>query len=112
MFRFLAKRRHRTGDAVPDNKSRCFRVSPDGRTSIHPDGAVFLHVDRGVIFKSNRVGSRIWQGIQNHESPACIAAQISREYAVPEQQASEDTARFLTQLEAEGFLIRTTGARV
>jgi hypothetical protein len=113
MFRFFVKRHHTVDTGVPDSESGCFQISPAGRASIHPDGAVFLNVERGVIFKSNRVGSRIWQGIQNHESPAGIAARISREYAVPEELASQDTARFLAQLETEGFLTRkTTGDQV
>ena len=73
------------------------------------DGAVFLNVERGVIFKSNRVGSRIWQGVLNQESLAAMAAQISREYAVSQKQVAQDAAQFLAQLEAEGFLARNVG---
>jgi hypothetical protein len=70
---------------------------------------VFLHVRRGGVFKSNRIGARIWKGLLDHESLEGIAAQISREYAVPRKQVEQDTTRFLAELETEGFLARQVG---
>jgi len=111
MLRFFQKNRHWIDEQPVSPNTDCFRILPVGRASIHPDGAVFLNVGSGVIFKSNRVGSRIWQGLQNRETPAEMAAQISREYGVPEEQAAEDTAHFLAQLETEGFLARSAQVR-
>ena len=104
MLRFFSRKELANRSPIGSG-SEFFRVLPAGRASIHADGAVFLNVERGVIFKSNRLGSRIWQGVQNQESPAAMAAEISREYRIPQQQAAEDTAQFLNQLEAEGFLV-------
>ncbi len=109
MLRSLAKNPPLMDERILSRETNSFKILPAGRASIHRDGAVFLNVERGVIFKSNRVGSRIWRGVLNQESPAAMAAQISREYAVPEEQAAQDTARFLAQLEAEGFLARNVG---
>ena len=86
-----------------------YEVSPFGRTSAHPEGVVFLHLETGILFKANRVGARIWEGVLNHDSPEIIASQISREYAVPASQVEADTAGFLADLEAQGFLCRTSG---
>jgi hypothetical protein len=111
MFRFFARNRDFTDKRVLSGRTNPFKILDAGRASIHPDGVVFLNIQRGVIFKSNRVGSRIWQGVQNQQSPSAIASQISREYAVPEEQAANDTAQFLAQLEAEGFLVRNVPGR-
>ena len=109
MFRFLTRNPRLIDERILSGETSSFTILPAGRASIHPDGAVFLNVERGVIFKSNRVGSRIWQGLLHRESPAAMVAQISREYAVPREQAAQDTAQFLAQLEAEGFLARNIG---
>jgi coenzyme PQQ synthesis protein D (PqqD) len=106
MFRFFARNRLSGNRVNAFPQSTSFRISPAGRASLHAGGAVFLNVEKGVIFKANRIGSRIWQGVQNQESPAEMAARLSREYAVPENVALEDTARFLAQLEAAGFVVR------
>ena len=110
MFRFFARNRRLAAQRNVSGKANSFTILPDGRASINPEGAVFLNVGKGVMFKSNRVGSRIWQGVQNQESPAYMAAQISLEYGVPEELAALDTAQFLAQLEAEGFLVRNVQA--
>ena len=104
MFRFFAKRRHLGNQRLLNGDF--FTILPASRVSIRPEGAVFLNVERGVIFKSNSVGARIWQGVQEQQSPAGMAAQISRDYGVPEEEVAGDIGRFLRQLEAEGFLAR------
>jgi len=106
MLRFFRRKQHVIDRRPIGAGTNFFQVLPSGRASIHPDGAVFLNIEHGVIFKSNSVGSRIWRGVQRQESPAAMAAAISREYNIPEKRAEEDTAQFLAQLEAEGFLIQ------
>jgi hypothetical protein len=88
-----------------------FSVSPDARASVRPDGVVFLHVNSGSIFTSNRIGARIWRGLLEHEGVESIAADISREYAVPRQQVEEDAAGFIADLETKGLLARNMGTR-
>ena len=83
MFRFLTRNPRLIDERILSGETSSFTILPAGRASIHPDGAVFLNVERGVIFKSNRVGSRIWQGVLNQESLAAMAAQISRESIRP-----------------------------
>jgi hypothetical protein len=86
-----------------------YRVSPNGRTSSHPDGVVFLHLETGVLFKANRVGALIWEGVLKDNTLETIALQISREFAVPASRVAQDTAGFLADLEAQGFLCRNVG---
>ena len=88
----------------PNTPALSYTISSAGRTAMHEDGAVFLHLHTGVLFKSNRVGARIWRGVLNHDSPATIISQISSEYGVDESQAAQDAVQFLAQLEAEGFV--------
>ena len=107
MLRFFSRNRSSIDKAILSGEPNSFTILPAGRASILADGAIFLNIEKGVIFKSNRIGSRIWQGVVNQESPASMAAQISHEYAIPEEKAFEDTARFLVQLESEGFLVRS-----
>src|ERR1044071_9349899 len=106
MLRLFERNRRSAEPRNSSGETNYFTILPGGRASINPEGAVFLNVEKGVIFRSNRVGSRIWQGVQKQESPAYMAAQISREYDVAEERAAQDTALFLAQLEAEGFLVR------
>ena len=106
MFQRFAKNQPLKGRRELSGETSSLTILPAGRASLNPDGVVFLNVASGVVFKSNRVGSRIWEGVQKQQNPAAIAAQISREYCIPNEQASEDTATFLAQLEAEGFLAR------
>jgi hypothetical protein len=84
-------------------------VSLDARVSLEDSGAVFLNARSGVVFTSNRVGSRIWQGLLDRESLETIAMRISREAGVQIDQVRQDTAEFVTELEVQGFLFRRAG---
>ena len=80
-----------------------------GRISLTSEGAVFLHVETGTVFRSNRIGARIWQGVLDGRNQEAIADEISREYGAPREQVAQDTAQFLTELESAGFLARHDG---
>ena len=84
--------------------------SPDVRASLQKDGVVFLHLRSGAVFRSNRIGAAIWKGLGSRQDLAAIASQIGGEYGIPADQAVRDAAAFLAQLEAQGFLVRGTGA--
>ena len=92
MLRFF----QRTRRAAERKHGGPFTVSAAGRVSLNPEGAVFLHVETGTVFRSNRIGARIWQGVIDGRNPDAIADEISREYAAPREQVAQDTARFLT----------------
>ena len=105
MFRFF----HRSKPAEERKFSGPFTVSAGGRISLTPEGAVFLHVETGTVFRSNRIGARIWQGVLDGRNQEAIADEISREYGAPREQVAQDTAQFLTELESAGFWPATTG---
>ena len=82
-------------------------ISPDCKVSLSRDGAVFLHTTKGIVYTSNGIGARIWQGIQDRRSVDEISEQIGRDYGVPGERVRRDTAHFLAELESQGFLSRT-----
>jgi hypothetical protein len=99
MLRFLQKnKRTEMPSAV------AYRVSPAGRISLNPEGAVFLHVETGIVFKANRVGARIWQGVLEGHSPEAIVREVSRDFAAPPELVAQDTREFLSELQRAGFL--------
>jgi len=81
-------------------------ISPEARVSSGQDGAAFLHARSGIVFTSNRIGARIWQGLVESESAEVIAARIGREHGVAQDQAYRDAVAFIGELESHGFLSR------
>jgi hypothetical protein len=84
-------------------------ISSDARVSLVPNGAVFLHARSGVVFTSNHIGARIWQGLLDREGVETIAARISQEAGVWLDEVRQDTVEFVADLEAQGFLSRRIG---
>jgi hypothetical protein len=82
------------------------RVSPDCTVSLSQEGAVFLQTAKGIVYTSNSIGARIWQGLQDRQSVDEISAQIGREYGVPGERVRHDAVHFLAELESQGFLSR------
>jgi len=68
---------------------------------------VFLHTARGIVYTSNGIGARIWQGLQDGQSMDEISARIGRDYGVPGERVRQDATRFLAELESQGFVSRT-----
>jgi hypothetical protein len=81
-------------------------ISPDCKVSLSQDGAVFLRTAKGIVYTSNGIGARIWQGLQDRQSVEEISARIGRDFGVPGEQVLRDAARFVAELESEGFLSR------
>jgi Coenzyme PQQ synthesis protein D (PqqD) len=111
--RLLARFRNEksVADRIVENKGRvCFTPSSDARATVAEDGVVFLHLRSGIVFRSNRVGAAIWRALDRRQDIAAIASDIGREYGVPLEQAARDAMGFITQLEAQGFLTRTSEA--
>jgi hypothetical protein len=84
-------------------------ISSDARVSLEGNGAVFLHAHSGIVFTSNRIGARIWQGLLDRESVEAISASISKAANVCHDQVRQDTAEFVAELETQGFLCRRIG---
>jgi hypothetical protein len=50
-----------------------FIPSPEAAASFHDDGVVILHTGKGSLFTANRIGARIWRGIEQQLSSEAIA---------------------------------------
>jgi hypothetical protein len=81
-------------------------ISPDATVSLSQNGAVFLHARSGIVFTSNRIGARIWQGLLGGEGVETITERISLENGVEQNQVRQDATEFVGELETHGFLIR------
>src|SRR5258708_31031965 len=79
------------------------------RASAHDDGLVLLHIPTGLVYRCNRTGSRIWQGLASGLDLESISREVSREYGVAEYLVETHTSRFLDELEACGFVTRAAG---
>lgn len=81
-------------------------ISADARVAVEPEGAVFIHTRSGVVFTSNRLGARIWRGLEESESVETVARRISGETEVSYTQVCKDTTEFVADLERHGFVRR------
>ena len=83
-----------------------FTLSPEAAASFHDDGVVILHTGKGSLFTANRLGARIWRGIEQQLSLEAIANGISDAYQVASNTAREHTICFLAQLEQQTLIQR------
>jgi hypothetical protein len=66
--------------------------------------AVLLHLASGVYYSLDAVGTRIWNLAAAGNSPEAVAAQLLREYEVTAEQASQDVAALLAELQRHDLL--------
>jgi hypothetical protein len=71
------------------------------------DEHVILDVDRGIYFGLDPIGSRIWELLEGEATCDEIAATLAAEYEVSEDQARNDLARLVEQLDGHGLVTRT-----
>jgi hypothetical protein len=80
-------------------------IAPETRaTPLGEDGIVFLHTGSGKLFTSNAVGARIWNGIAERASLHAIAAAISSDFGVSQQQVEQDAGQFIAALQLRGLV--------
>jgi len=109
MLRILAQKFHHflAGDA-PDRAGKGATsgliVPPEVRASLQGDSLVFLHVGKGLVYKSNSTGTRIWRGLMDRQAPRAIAEQISKEYGVPPEQVEQHVHAFVADLQDRGLI--------
>jgi hypothetical protein len=78
----------------------------DAVASIHEDGLVILNTRQGKMFSSNRIGARIWRGIEQQLPFDAIADQIGSEYQVSSAIVREHAALFLAELDRHNLIER------
>jgi len=81
-------------------------VSSEVRSVVDGGSLVLLHVGNGLVFKSNPTGALIWQGLADRRSPRRIAAELSKEFAVPREVVEKDVKQFIADLMSHGLLAR------
>lgn len=101
---------HRPAEAPGGSREDTPRLpAAEVRASAHDDGLVLLHIPSGRVYRSNRTGSRIWQGLASGLDPASISREMSRDYGVPEALVRTHTSLFVDELERRGFVTRRAG---
>lgn len=108
-FAGFGNRARLTAGRRPASEGGPLEISSVATVSLSENGAVFLHGRSGLVFTSNRIGARIWQGVLDRECVQTIATRISREHGAPREQVFQDTAEFVAELETLGFLSRRAG---
>ena len=83
-----------------------FKVNPEATASFHDDGMVILHTGRGRLFSANKIGARIWRGLEQQLSSETIVAELSVEYHINLTTAREHTDHFLAQLQSHKLIRR------
>jgi len=111
MFNYFARVWSRVRLRPASSEGDPIAISSDARVSLDQNGAVFLNARSGIVFTSNYVGARIWQGLLDREGVEAIAGRISQEAGMPHDLVRRDTAEFVAELETQGFLSRGTGCR-
>jgi hypothetical protein len=89
------------------SNSDCLVVSPSVRETATEDGASLLDVDRGECFSINPAGARIWCFLKQGHTRAQIAAELVGTFGIDEEQASEDVADFIDNLQRHNLLNST-----
>lgn len=67
--------------------------------------AVLLDLKSGVYFGLDRVGSRVWQLLGEHEMLSGVVEAMVNQYDVTEQRCTEDLLALIAQLNEQGLLI-------
>lgn len=84
-----------------------FEVSTGVRSTRNEDGGILLDVNRGKVFRLNRVGALIFQRLREHQNETQIAEELSRQFDISVQSIQIDLVEFLRSLEQQGLVTIT-----
>ena len=65
---------------------------------------ILLLPEKGEFYKTNEVGTRVWQLINGKREGEAIAKQIGREFDVKEERAKKDVKKFLNALKKKKII--------
>ena len=74
------------------------------RAAIQPEGLVLLHIRKGMFYRANHVGARIWEKLSTGASLDKVIDQIADEFGVPVMGVAPDVFEFVESLVNQGFL--------
>jgi len=88
--------------------ARALAVAPDVVSEVVDGEAVLLDLRNGVYFSLNRVGTRIWQLIQEHGREDRVCDQLLDEFDVTAEELERDFDRWLAELGGRGLVTRAS----
>lgn len=101
----------RFAKSAPAGAGGELRISADVRAVVEGGSLVVLHVGRGILYKANSTGARVWQGLAGNRPRRSIAKDLSLEFGVPQEVVEKDIDEFVADLESNGLLDRRSLAR-
>ena len=81
-------------------------AAPELCVSEHEGGIVIFNPETGEFLAWNRMGAQIWRGLSAGLTVDEIAIHISETADISPEQAKEDVARFISDLERRRVLLR------
>jgi hypothetical protein len=67
--------------------------------------AVILNLASGIYFGLDRVGTRIWQLIDEHRQLDAVLTRLSGEYDAPAEELERDLLRLASELMEKGLVV-------
>lgn len=67
-------------------------------------GTVLLNAVNGEYYGLNEIGTRIWERLQQGQSPAELVDSLLQEYEVSPELLGRDVGRFLEHLQTRGLI--------
>jgi coenzyme PQQ synthesis protein D (PqqD) len=91
------------------NKFDNYKKNPSVVCTELDDGAVLLNLVSKYYYSLNQTGLRIWQIIEEFQSPLEIAKSLADEYEIDAERTRESVVRLIEKLEKEGLIIPIKG---
>ncbi len=86
------------------NASETFEIRNEVRSMDDEAGMVLLDLKAGKYFSLNRVGTVIWQQVEQGRPRSQILDAVRRSFDTSEDQAQADVEAFLSELQGKGLL--------
>jgi hypothetical protein len=83
-------------------------VNPTVVAKAMPEGAVLIDSRTGECFELNRVGARVWDGLERGVDLAGLVDELAAEYAIDRARISTDVATLVDALTRHGVLIASS----
>ncbi|HSE84413.1 MAG TPA: PqqD family protein [Thermodesulfobacteriota bacterium] len=73
------------------------------------DGAVLLNLDTKYYYNLNETGLRIWQIMDEFQSPTEIAKKLVNEYEIDAERAETSVIKLIEEMEKEELILLKKG---
>jgi hypothetical protein len=87
------------------DKFKTYQKNPSVVCTELDDGAVLLNLDTKYYFSLNETGLRIWQIMDEMQSPLEIAKRLANEYEIDAEIAKANVVKLMGELEKEQLII-------